>query len=234
MPPINKAHMIQAARQKLQGASQKLKGPSGKEFESYIEGICAAICEAHNQWRKQASFKGLLINGPTAIGGRLEGPGLEALIAAKAPKAGLEGWTPKYNKAIATALGAAWKEYQQSFSVPGLSWYPSFAAVPNKMAPPTPNKPTPLSSCTNNLGILSPSTLKTRMASALGAPGPGSAELFEAVATAFRSAVQMWLSTQQVTNVLAKGSVPTHAPPYVPVGPVVGGDNIAAPGHLLT
>ena len=34
-------------------------------------------------------------------------------------------------------------------------------------------------------------------------------------------------------RVLGKGPVPSFAPPYVPVGPVVGGDNIAVPGHLL-
>jgi len=27
--------------------------------------------------------------------------------------------------------------------------------------------------------------------------------------------------------------MPTFAPPFVPVGPVMGGDNIAIPGHLM-
>ena len=39
---------------------------------------------------------------------------------------------------------------------------------------------------------------------------------------------------QQVMLVLGKGPIPTFAPPFVPVGPVVSGDNIAAPGHLST
>ena len=42
----------------------------------------------------------------------------------------------------------------------------------------------------------------------------------------------MWLPQQQIMLVMGKGPVPTYAPPYVPVGPVIGGDNIAAPGHL--
>jgi hypothetical protein len=33
--------------------------------------------------------------------------------------------------------------------------------------------------------------------------------------------------------VLGKGPIPTFAPPFVPVGPVVMGDNIAVPGHLI-
>jgi hypothetical protein len=32
---------------------------------------------------------------------------------------------------------------------------------------------------------------------------------------------------------MGSGPVPTYAPPYVPVGPVVMGDNIATPGHLM-
>jgi hypothetical protein len=43
----------------------------------------------------------------------------------------------------------------------------------------------------------------------------------------------MWLPQQQVMLVLGKGQIPTFAPPFVPVGPVMGGDNIAVPGHLM-
>jgi hypothetical protein len=31
---------------------------------------------------------------------------------------------------------------------------------------------------------------------------------------------------------MGKGQIPTFAPPYVPVGPVVGGDVLSIPGHL--
>ena len=50
--------------------------------------------------------------------------------------------------------------------------------------------------------------------------------------TAFDAALTVWKSLQMVTNVQAKGPVPSFAPPYVPVGPVVMGDNIAGP-HFL-
>ena len=55
---------------------------------------------------------------------------------------------------------------------------------------------------------------------------------FEAIGTVIALAFLMWLPQQQVMLVMGKGPVPTYAPPYVPVGPVIGGDNIAAPGHL--
>ena len=57
--------------------------------------------------------------------------------------------------------------------------------------------------------------------------------LFDAIATVLALAFLMWLPQQQVMLVLGKGPIPTFAPPFVPVGPVVGGDNIAIPGHLM-
>jgi len=67
-----------------------------------------------------------------------------------------------------------------------------------------------------------------------GGATPLSTPFFDAIAAGFDAVVSLWLPAQQVTNVLGKGPVPTFAPPYVPVGPVVMGDNIASPGHLLT
>ena len=55
----------------------------------------------------------------------------------------------------------------------------------------------------------------------------------KAIATVLSLAFLMWLPMQQVMLVMGKGPIPTFAPPFVPVGPVVGGDNIAAPGHLM-
>ena len=46
-------------------------------------------------------------------------------------------------------------------------------------------------------------------------------------------AFMMWLPMQMVMLVLGRGPIPTFAPPYVPVGPVVAGSVISAPGHLL-
>ena len=57
--------------------------------------------------------------------------------------------------------------------------------------------------------------------------------LFDAIATVLALAFMMWLPQQQVMLVMGKGQIPTFAPPFVPVGPVMAGDNIAAPGHLM-
>jgi len=55
-------------------------------------------------------------------------------------------------------------------------------------------------------------------------------EIFESVADAFEKSYNVWKGTTMVTNILGTGPVPTFAPPYVPVGPVVGGVGTMTPG----
>jgi hypothetical protein len=55
-------------------------------------------------------------------------------------------------------------------------------------------------------------------------------EIFESVADAFEKSYNLWKASTMVTNVLGTGPVPTFAPPYVPVGPVVGGVGTMTPG----
>jgi hypothetical protein len=58
--------------------------------------------------------------------------------------------------------------------------------------------------------------------------------LFDSIGQALGTTFLAWLGMQQVMLVMGKGSIPTFAPPYMPVGPVVGGDIISAPGHLMS
>jgi hypothetical protein len=216
----------------LSRAPQLVPSGSDPNRGALIEPLCKAVCAAHDQWRQQASFRDVKINGPIATGGRLQGPDLAPLIRANLGAAGT-GSAKKYGDAVAAGLGEAWTEFQATFTVPGLPWYPSFVAVPAPMAPPTPNVPTPLSTCAHNPSLVSASALKARMDRKLSGSDPDDARLLQAIAEGFQLAVTQWLPTQQVMNVLGTGSVPTFAPPYVPVGPVVMGDNVPTPGHLL-
>ena len=78
------------------------------------------------------------------------------------------------DRAIATAAAqgistnfAAW---QNGVTVPGLPWYPTFAAVPGPVAPPTPNVPVPLVALASFAlgGMTDPNTLQAAMAAAAG------------------------------------------------------------------
>ena len=120
-------------------------------------------------------------------------------------------------------------------------WYPAFAAFPGPMAPPMPNIPVPLIICVSSkmTSIIMPDDMTSAMDDALDSsmkdkdPDKQYHALHDAIATVLSLAFLMWLPSQQVMLVLGKGPIPTFAPPFVPVGPVVGGDNIAAPGHLM-
>ena len=154
------------------------------------------------------------------------------MIMALAPKA-----TPqelKYSKAIAQAISDGWMQYQGTIKVPALPWYPAFAAVPLPVAPPMPNIPVPVIALTQVPVSVSRDVLKSQMVANLGDPQANHhKELFDAIAGAFDICFKVWQISTQVMNVLGTGPVPTFAPPYVPVGPVVGGVGNMLPGGFV-
>ena len=77
---------------------------------------------------------------------------------------------------------------------------------------------------------LSSSQLKSNMLSHYSGDKEWPSELFEAVAFGFEKAFQVWVPSQMVMSVMGTGPVPCFAPPYVPVGPVVGGTGTQLPG----
>jgi hypothetical protein len=135
---------------------------------------------------------------------------------------------------IAKAIGEAWMKTQRSVTVPGLPWYPAFAAFPGPVAPPMPNIPSPFMALTQDQAATALSSLSNPKGNKRSNSLDFSPEVFASVATWFSNAITVWKATQMVMMVMGKGPVPTFAPPYVPVGPVVMGDNIPAPGHLMT
>ncbi len=199
-----------------------------KRMDTYLSRICDAIGQAHGRWRTRATLVQVLINAVSASGGSLQGPGLEPDIRIFAPQE--DAWQRPRSEAIAYGIGACWNNWQVSVSVPGLPWYPAFAAFPGPVAPPMPNVPTPLVALRQMTPHLSASPLKAQMQARYSGDNEWSNELFEAVASGFERAFQLWTPTQMVTNVMGRGPVPTFAPPYVPVGPVVGGVGNQLPG----
>lgn len=203
------------------------------KFEAYLDGICAAIAAAWSQFQSSATLGGVVVNAVTASGGVLVGPPLTPLILAKGPKA-----TPqelKYTKTIAQVIGQQWTLWQTSVKVTGLPWYPPFAALPSPVAPPTPNTPVPLAAI-GSAGasqMAAPQLRQLLIAQHADPAALHHKELFGAVAQAVGTTFQQWLGTTQVTNVLGAGPVPTFAPPFVPVGPVVGGVANMPPGGLV-
>jgi hypothetical protein len=205
----------------------------GKKFEKYIDGICGAICDAIDKWMKMTMISSALINGPVGVvlPGSFVGPPLMPLILATAPKS-----TPqemKYSNAVASALGTLWQVWQTGLM--GTLMYPAFAAFPGPVAPPMPNIPLPLIAFSSpGESGLSPSTLKTTMDGNLADPtAQHASDLFDAIAKAFNTVFQVFKASTMVQSVLGMGPIPTFAPPFVPVGPVVMGTVIPKPGVLV-
>lgn len=147
----------------------------------------------------------------------------------------------KYRDAVAKGVSKCFKEWQGQVLVPGLPWYPAFVFLPMPTAPPTPNVPMPLIACVSPMmtKIVAHMDMEQAMIDEL----PSSLKdkdsdkqheaLFESIATILSLAFLIWLTSQLVNLVMGKGPIPTFAPPYVPGGPVLMGDNIGAPGHLI-
>jgi len=198
-------------------------------FTAYIDGVCSAVCAAWSQWQSIATMTGVVINAVTAAAGQVAGPLLMPLIMASAPKS-----TPmelKYSNAIALAVSTGWLSYTATIKVPALPWYPAFAAVPSAVAPPTPNIPSPVAALAQVTVPVSKAVLKAQMIGNFAYPTAlHHSEFFDSIADAFEKCFQIWQTSTMVTNVMGTGPVPSFAPPFVPVGPVVGGVGNMPPG----
>jgi hypothetical protein len=213
----------------------------GKNFQDFHDAMLDAIEFAHGQWKLQAKLDGLQVMAVSAIGspGCLKGPELESLIKNAPSCASFTGNMQKHRDAVAKGVSKCFKDYQDNVMVPGLPWYPLFAAFPGPMAPPTPNIPVPLIACPSSkcTSIFMADDMAKAMDDALdssmkdGDPEKQYEALHDAIATVASLAFLIWNAAQMVMAVLGKGPIPSFAPPFVPVGPVVSGDNIAAPGH---
>ncbi len=204
----------------------------GQSFEKFIDGICGAISDAIDRWMKMAMIAGVMINGPVGVllPGNVTGPPLMSLILSGAPKS-----TPqelKYTLAIASAFDTHWSTWHMGLC--GILMYPSFAAVPAPMAPPTPNTPLPLIALISpGEAGLAPASLSALMLANLGDPTALHArQLFDSIARAFAIVFLTFKASTLVQKVQGTGAVPSFAPPFAPVGPVIGGTVIPTPGVL--
>jgi len=201
--------------------------------------LLKAVEHAHGMWRLQAHFRNLVINAVTAIGspGCLAGPALAPMIRNGPDVVTATGLQDEIVDAVADGVSAAFGAWQGAVTVPGLPWYPGFAAWPGPMAPPTPNVPHPLVACVSGRSarLVSPLELRRELKEALptAARTPATEALMDNLAACLSLGFSTWLPSQTVSMVMGKGPVPNFSPPFVPVGPVVAGSIIPAPGHLL-
>ena len=193
-----------------------------------------AFRDAVNDWIGKARIQGGQVRGPAAIltpgslvsAGNIESIVLQQLVAAKAP--------PDVARVLARELAAAWNAWAAGFQaqIPGA--YPSFAAFPGPAAPLTPTGPIALAQGSSAGEMaLKAQVLAGKLTSALrtyaGKVRGGSLDqAVKGLADWIESSFQEWKGHTKIVGVHGKGNVPTFSPPYVPVGPVVTGDNLSA------
>jgi hypothetical protein len=199
----------------------------------------AAFGQSVNDWIVASYVQGGWVRGPNAeltpgslkssvdIEQRL----VQALAAGHVPAAIARG--------LARELGGAWRAWADGFRLSLAGAYPKLAAVPGPMAPPTPASGAfPVSRGTSagehrlTAAMLSPRLVSTLQLHA-GRDRPSLDHAIKELATWVEASFRDWKLAAQVVGVMGKGPIPSFAPPYVPVGPVVMGDNISGPGHVI-
>lgn len=197
------------------------------ELSKFFDAIARGLTHGMNYWKTQANFTGVVIMGPTASGGKILAPHIDSQIQAGTAAAfggGMSGWTNGLTEGVARGFSNQWKELGNNTRVPGLMWYPAFAAYPLASPPPLPNIPSPFMALAMNVGYVSPPALKNAMMQKAPNNTPYADQVFTVVSEQLSIGLGLFFATQMIMAALGKGPVPTYAPPYVPVGPVVGGE----------
>jgi len=200
--------------------------------------VVSAVKYGIDMWRLQAYFANITIMGQTAIGnsGCLQGPDIKPWISQAPSVYASTGYKKLLVDAVAAGVAENFKFWMDSVTVPGLPWYPIFAAFAGPFAPPMPNIPMPLIVCVsqNMNKLMSPTQMENAITARLPADmrTPEASLFLYPLSVNVANAFTTWLCSQQVMMVMGMGPVPTYNPPYVPVGAVVNGYVIPSPGHL--
>lgn len=192
-----------------------------------------------NEWILKSRVAGGAIQGPNAelTPGSLtsevnfEQSIQQAMVAAGAPA--------EISRVLARELWSAWKEWADGFRMTLPGAFPKFAAFPGPQAPLTRSaQPTYSLAMGSSSGEhrLQASTLQTRLMTTLrraaGKEAIGMEKELVRLTGWVESSFREWKASAQIMGLTGKGPVPTFAPPYVPVGPVVGSDSITGASVL--
>ncbi len=203
------------------GASIKAHARPASSDEAAV--AAEAVLDAFNRWLAQATYEGGDVRGVIVRGGSLDSP----VDIAEEVEQDLLAQRLDRDLARAVALTAheAWTSWARGWSLPPSRAFPEFAAVASPEAPTRPSKPVKLAPrASRGFQLLGAARLEQELCDKLRSCQPGDArsDLVRKIARLVGQQVAEWSAVAMVEGILAGGSVPTFAPPYVPVGPVVG------------
>jgi hypothetical protein len=194
--------------------------------ESFRDGV--------NEWIGKATIQGGKIQGPVA---EIPKAGLTSPIQfepniVKALSAA--GASPAVARGLAKELWSAWKAWADGYTAVMSGAFPTFAAVPGPVAPPTPAIPFPVARGTSTgevrlkKGLLSQSLKRAASTPGTAAPEKAIDSLAEWVDSSFSD----WKTLAVFSGIMGEGRSAGYAPPYVPVGPVTIGSLRTAGGLI--
>lgn len=182
-------------------------------------------------WTLQAKFTAGFINGPclTIPPGCLEGPNFEASIVSEMKA---RGAPEEIAQAFAAPVWLGWRKWSLTFNIPSIPAFPIFAAFPGPYAPSTPALPILLSAASSNRDLLRAESLEAQILVRLGKWGkdPDARKAVERFTQWFDERFTLAVATSWISNLHGQGPVPTFAPPYILVGPVIQGQLTSTPG----
>lgn len=205
--------------------SVELQKKTSDTVEAYLDMVFKALVFAQNSWRSAAMLTGVQVMGAMAQGGTLTGPPLGGLMMSQMikPEEAWFGAASIVAKAITDGIDDAWRLWQSQCFPRGQAWYPTFAAHPGPMAPPTPNAPQLLQSLVPGQGpLLDEAYVRNAIGSRMSRLVTFGEPLAAAVAAGFVAGMSLWLGTQVITNVFGQGHVVGFAPPHAIIGQVQG------------
>jgi hypothetical protein len=205
------------------------------DWSSIVRLTQEAFRTAVNEWIGSARVQGGKAMGPSAIlpPGSLAGDVniemrvLQLLTGSDVPQ-GIAA-------ALGKVLGGAWNDWAAGFQMQLPAAYPAFAAFPGPVAPPTPAAPpllVAMGSSPGEASLRAPALTRTLLAALRMYPTRLRADAPEQpigkLAAWVESSFNDWKSLATLSGLRGRGPVPTFAPPYVPVGPVVMGETFSS------
>ncbi len=183
-----------------------------------------AFREGVNAWIGNALIAGGVVNGPVLElrpGSLRSTLSLETILLQAMTR---DRVNAVIARTLAKTLGAAWQDWAAGFQLRAAA-FPTLAAVPGPVAPPTMGIPVPLrqGSSTGETSLRS-AMLSSRLKGALqrhAQSAPGNMEkAVDELAQWVDASFQDWKGLVALSSLAGQGSVPAYAPPYVPVGAV--------------
>jgi hypothetical protein len=197
-----------------------------EDWARWLAAAEEAIAAGVDFWTANAGVRGGEVNGSAAFlpPGSLGGPSFAEPVEQDVLKASAP---PQLAAALGLVSWQAWETMATSYTLSVPRAFRDFAAVAAIEVPPTSLKPIRLRKGMASGGVgITVEVLTEVFADVLGGPAtdPVGAAALADFARWYERGFKRWFGKARLVHLVGKGPIPSFAPPYVPVGPVVAGD----------